>query len=101
MPGLEAAACGCPVVSTRCGGPEDYVSDNVTGYLIDVGDIEKMAKRLVDVLELSQIDWQTMSLTSANYVSKFDWDVSAEKLENVLYKSIVEGIFDTFLMSNK
>ena len=31
--GLEAMAVGCPVVSTRCGGPEEYVRDGETGYL--------------------------------------------------------------------
>jgi glycosyltransferase involved in cell wall biosynthesis len=32
---LEAMACGCPVVSTRCGGPEEFVLDDETGFLVD------------------------------------------------------------------
>jgi glycosyltransferase involved in cell wall biosynthesis len=32
---LEAMACGCPIISTRCGGPEEFVIDNETGFLVD------------------------------------------------------------------
>ncbi len=32
---LEAMACGSPVISTQSGGPEEFVNDNETGYLVD------------------------------------------------------------------
>ncbi len=32
---LEAMAYGCPVISTRCGGPEEFVRHGETGLLVD------------------------------------------------------------------
>ncbi|MDB4076236.1 glycosyltransferase family 4 protein [Porticoccaceae bacterium] len=84
MPGLEAAACGCPVISTRCGGPEDYVKEGHNGYLVDVGDVEGMAERLIKIMTLDTEEWTAMSTASYEYVKRFDWDVSAALLEQAL-----------------
>lgn len=47
--GLEAMAAGCPVVSTACGGPEDYVVPGETGYLVNAsaGAMADAIERLV------------------------------------------------------
>lgn len=43
---LEAMACATPVVSTRCGGPDSVVSEDV-GLLTPVGDAEAMAEKML------------------------------------------------------
>ena len=41
---LEAQACEVPVIATRIGGIPEVINDGETGFLSDVGDVEKMAK---------------------------------------------------------
>jgi glycosyltransferase involved in cell wall biosynthesis len=84
LPGLEAAACRCPVVATRCGGPEDFVHDGRSGHLVPRGDAESMAKRLVDVVSMSDAEWRRMSDASYEIARRFSWPQSARRLEGAL-----------------
>jgi glycosyltransferase involved in cell wall biosynthesis len=47
--GPEAMACGCPVVSTRCGGAEDYVRDGLNGFLVGFS-AEEMAEAICKIV---------------------------------------------------
>jgi glycosyltransferase involved in cell wall biosynthesis len=91
MPGLEAAACRCPVIATRCGGPEDYVRDGESGFLVDVGDAEAMAARILDVVRFDEERWRAMSEASYAIARTFDWDRSAEILEQALQAALQRG----------
>ncbi|HUF04927.1 MAG TPA: N-acetyl-alpha-D-glucosaminyl L-malate synthase BshA [Aridibacter sp.] len=46
---LEALACEVPVIASRVGGIPEVVTDNETGFLSNIGDIEKMSE---DTLKL-------------------------------------------------
>ena len=43
--GLQAMASAVPVVSTRCGGPQDYVIDGETGILVS-SDVQEMVSAI-------------------------------------------------------
>ncbi len=49
---VEAMAVGTPVVSTDCpSGPAEILEGGKWGKLVPVGDIEKIAKAIIDTLE--------------------------------------------------
>ncbi len=48
---LEAEACEVPVVATRIGGIPEVVSEGETGFLSDVGDVEKMSEDVMQFLK--------------------------------------------------
>jgi len=90
LPGLEAAASHCPVISTRCGGPEDYIRDGESGFIVNVGDSDAMASRILEVVGLPADKWSEMSSASYEIASKFRWERSAATLEAALYARLDE-----------
>lgn len=52
---LESMAAALPVVATRHAGIPEAVEDARTGYLVEEGDTEAMARRLVDLARHAQL----------------------------------------------
>ena len=65
---LEAMACGVPVISTRCGGPEDYVQPGVTGELVDQS-VEALALMIESLCTNREKRYQ-LSLGAIKWVHK-------------------------------
>ncbi|MCH7724388.1 MAG: N-acetyl-alpha-D-glucosaminyl L-malate synthase BshA [Bacteroidetes bacterium] len=47
---LEAMACGLPVISSSVGGLPELINHNETGFIAEIGDVDRMAKYAVDLL---------------------------------------------------
>lgn len=91
MPELEAAANHCPLVSTDCGGPADFVREGENGHLVPVGDVEALADQVGRILALPDDDWRRASEASYRIAREFDWDRSAEKLEASLGRWLAQA----------
>lgn len=48
---LEAMACECAVVASRCGGVDETVIEDETGFVVEIGDAATTAKRLDRLLD--------------------------------------------------
>ena len=47
---LEAMSCGLPVISSSVGGLPELVRHNETGYIAEIGDVNRMAKYSIELL---------------------------------------------------
>ena len=52
---LEAMACEVPVISSNAGGIPEINIDGETGYMCEIGDIDKMAERTIELLSDEKI----------------------------------------------
>jgi len=46
---LEATFYGTPVIATKCGGPEEIIQHNTTGYLVNKMDIQGMTAAILEL----------------------------------------------------
>jgi len=88
---LEAMACRTPSVSTKSGGPEDIISNNVNGYLCDVNDVLGLTEAAYRVLSFSDEDWLAFSEEAYTFASSYSWDDAAKLFESSLQSIILES----------
>jgi glycosyltransferase involved in cell wall biosynthesis len=77
---LEAMACGCPLVSTRCGGPEEFVIEDETGYLVNFDAVE-MAEAITRIIGNEVLRHRLAQCARALVVRNY----SATKAEGVFW----------------
>jgi glycosyltransferase involved in cell wall biosynthesis len=78
-------ACGCPVVSTRCGGPEEFVIDDETGFIIDPDPVE-MADAIIRLVRAPQLR-QRLGTTAREKVTE---DYSLPKASATFWRAFDE-----------
>ena len=76
---LEAMACEVPVVASRVGGIPEVVDDGETGFLSDVGDVDKMAEDAGRLLSDRELRRQMGQAARESAVSRYRTDIIIPK----------------------
>jgi len=72
---LEAMACEVPVIASRVGGIPEVVTDGETGFLSDVGDVEKMAADAANLLANEKLRTEMGKRARESAISRYRTDV--------------------------
>ena len=83
LPLAEAMATGLPSVASRTGGMPDILAHNVTGLLVERGDVEALTNALHKLSVDSDAREQMGREARRRAEEYFDWSVPAARLESL------------------
>lgn len=85
---LEAMACQVPVISSNTGGLPEVNVNGVTGFTCDVGDVEAMAQRGIEVLQSDEV-LQKFKENAVNHAKTYDIH-SVCPIYEAYYEEVIE-----------
>jgi glycosyltransferase involved in cell wall biosynthesis len=85
---IEALAAGVPVIAYRkSGAARDLIRDGENGFLIDEGDVDDMAAKIVQTLSNIPM-WAEMGARAAGVIDLHDVRIEAKKFVRTLERTI-------------
>ena len=91
MVNVEAMASGKAVVSTRKGGPSETVADGETGFLVDPGDADGLAKRVILLLHDADLRQRMGEAGRARVEQHFSAQTMAQTFDTTLKKLVFKA----------
>lgn len=85
---LEAMAYGMPVIATRVGAIPEVVTDGVEGFLIDPGDVEALADRMVRLSKAPDLCRRMGQAARKRVRERYSLDAMVERLVSV-YREVL------------
>ena len=82
--GLEAMACGVPVIGSKIGGLQDYIINDQNGYFFEPGNSDDLSRKIFMFSQLSKIDKNRLSQGALNTAKRYDSITENEKLLKII-----------------
>jgi len=81
---LEAMSCGTPVITTNVGGNPDAVINGETGFIINVGDYETLANKILTLLKDSELRRKIGINARKRIINRFSLEKNMSHLAQIL-----------------
>lgn len=85
---IEASACQTPIIGTRVGGIPFAVLDNITGLLVEPGDVTALAGAIDRILADSKLATSLGANGHRRVKEHFRWSASAEATNDALLHAV-------------
>ena len=85
---VEAMARGLPVIASNVGGPAEILTHDVSGLLIEPGNVQALASAITQLLENSQQRALLASAARATVQERFTIEKNARRVEQHLLRAI-------------
>lgn len=85
---IEAMLSGVPVVATRSGGPEEILTDDVTGLLVPVSDVDALASGIRRILDDSVLAHRLAVAAASDARQRFSVDAMVSAYESI-YRDVL------------
>jgi len=83
--GLEAMACGVPVIGANIGGLKDYIIDKYNGMFFEAGNYEDLAQKIILFDRMMGLKKQKLSENSLKTAQEYE--------QNIVTKQLIEKIY--------
>lgn len=80
---LEAMACGKPVIASNIGGLRELIDNHETGYLVDEGKPEAIARRIIELLEDNPLRQRIGNQAREKVLNEFSREQWIQKIERI------------------
>jgi len=78
--GIEAMACGCPLIITDDGGSRDYTKNGVNCIVVKPRAIEDIAKAIIELIEMPKGVIDIMVANGLETAAQYKWEKCANEL---------------------
>ncbi len=89
---VEAMAAGLPVLATRCGGPEEIVTDGVDGMLVEAGSPQALAEGLKGLLTQPDLQQSLATVARQTATEKFSEQAMLQRYLELYKAALQKGV---------